>query len=86
MAAQGSMADKWDREIPVPAHVIGYVDPAVHKKLPAGTTVQGISPSGASFWARTAKIDATDADGADTPFFIKVDRSLDQMRTREIPC
>ncbi|KLU90917.1 hypothetical protein MAPG_09442 [Magnaporthiopsis poae ATCC 64411] len=74
MAAQGSMADKWDREIPVPAHVIGYVDPGVRKKLPVGTTVHSISPSGKSFWARTAKIEATGADGTDTPFFIKVNQ------------
>lgn len=40
--------------------------------LPAGTEFHGISPSGASYWARTAKIDATDESGKETPFFIKV--------------
>jgi hypothetical protein len=41
-------------------------------ELPPGTQIQGITPSGASYWARTAKIDATDQEGNPTPFFIKV--------------
>jgi len=45
--------------------------------LPAGTTFHGISPSGASYWARTAKIDATNEAGEETPFFIKVLLSAD---------
>ncbi|KAI1332862.1 Fructosamine/Ketosamine-3-kinase [Xylariaceae sp. FL0255] len=62
----------WGKEIPVPAHLISYVDEGIVKKLPLGTSVLGISPSGASYWARTAKIDAADADGNPTPFFVKV--------------
>lgn len=41
-------------------------------ELPPGTQVHGISQSGSSYWARTAKIDATDAAGNPTPFFMKV--------------
>ncbi|KAK4154987.1 Fructosamine/Ketosamine-3-kinase [Chaetomidium leptoderma] len=68
------MTDKsvWDREIPVPKHLIEYVDRGVREKLPLGTEVHGISGSGSSYWARTAKIDATDAAGNSTPFFMKV--------------
>lgn len=43
--------------------------------LPPGTQVHGISQSGLSYWARTAKIDATDEAGQDSPFFIKVHQS-----------
>lgn len=63
---------QYDKEIPVPEHVISYVDPAVKKMLPPGTNFHGIYASGASFWARTAKIDATNEEGEDTPYFIKV--------------
>ncbi|KAK3899686.1 hypothetical protein C8A05DRAFT_17911 [Staphylotrichum tortipilum] len=68
------MGDKsvWDKEIPVPRELIEYIDPGVREKLPPGTQVHGISPSGSSYWARTAKIEATDAAGNPTPFFIKV--------------
>lgn len=38
--------------------------------LPAGTEVRGICPSGESFWARTATIDASDDDG-ETRHFLK---------------
>lgn len=105
------MTDKsvWDKEVPVPARLIEYVDrgvlaseccylPTYHmsrafhpiqqelrstdtstyllltrpSELPPGTQIRGITPSGASYWARTAKIDATDQHGNPTPFFIKV--------------
>ena len=42
------------------------------QELPPGTTPTDIAPSGASYWARTAKISATNADGNKTAFFIKV--------------
>jgi hypothetical protein len=41
-------------------------------ELPPGTNVISISPSGASYWARTAKIEATDANGDESSFFVKV--------------
>ncbi len=41
------------------------------QELPPGTTPTDITPSGASYWARTAKISATDADGEEAEFFIK---------------
>ncbi|KAI1266435.1 Fructosamine kinase-domain-containing protein [Xylariaceae sp. FL1019] len=64
----------WGKEIPVPAHLITYVDDEVvsSQEMPPGTKVLSISPSGASYWARTAKIEAVDAEGNETPFFIKV--------------
>jgi hypothetical protein len=62
----------WKGEIPVPKRLIEYIDEAVKEALPPGTQFHGISPSGVSYWARTAKIDATDADGNKTPFFMKV--------------
>ncbi|KAK3382236.1 Fructosamine kinase-domain-containing protein [Lasiosphaeria ovina] len=67
-------ADKtvWDRELSVPSRLIEYVDQGVRAKLPPGTQVRGIAPSGNSYWARTAKIDAVDAAGNATPFFLKV--------------
>ncbi|POS75160.1 hypothetical protein DHEL01_v206446 [Diaporthe helianthi] len=62
----------WKGEIPVPKHLIDYIDEAVRDALPPGTQFHGISPSGVSYWARTAKIDATDVDGNKTPLFIKI--------------
>lgn len=62
----------WKEEIPVPAHLIQYIDDGVKKALPVGTQFQAIFPSGASYWARTAKIEAIDEGGNETPFFIKV--------------
>ncbi|KAK4032546.1 hypothetical protein C8A01DRAFT_20379 [Parachaetomium inaequale] len=68
------MTDKevWDKEIPIPERLIKYVDQGVRDKLPPGTQVHGITQSGASYWARTAKIEAADAVGNPTPFFMKV--------------
>ncbi|KAK6860529.1 hypothetical protein PG995_004165 [Apiospora arundinis] len=62
------MGDKsvWDQEIAVPAAVIEYIDKGVKDKLPEGTQCHGITPSGASYWARTAKIDATNEHGENT--------------------
>lgn len=40
--------------------------------LPANTQILGISPSGESYWARTAKIDAWDAGGKHVTYFLKV--------------
>jgi hypothetical protein len=62
----------WKGDIPVPKHLIEYVDEAVMDALPPGTQCHCISPSGVSYWARTAKIDGTDADGNKTAFFLKV--------------
>ncbi|KAK1829369.1 protein-ribulosamine 3-kinase, chloroplastic [Podospora conica] len=55
--------------------LIQYVDEGVREVLPGGTQVHGISPSGFSPWAKTAKIDATNQAGEETPFFIKVHKS-----------
>ncbi|KAK0118305.1 hypothetical protein ONS95_012599 [Cadophora gregata] len=49
----------WDEEVPVPLSTISYVDGGILKKLPPGTTTGLITPSGASYWARTAHIEAT---------------------------
>ncbi|KAI0016136.1 Fructosamine kinase-domain-containing protein [Xylariomycetidae sp. FL0641] len=62
----------WNQEIAVPANVISYVDDAVKAKLPEGSQVLAIEPSGSSYWARTARIDTVNADGEDASYFIKV--------------
>jgi hypothetical protein len=46
-------------------------------ELPEGTKIVGISPSGASYWARTAKIKATNAAGDEDNYFVKVSLPLD---------
>lgn len=65
-------ADVWDKEIPVPESTISYVDDGILKKLPEGTQPVGILPSGASYWARTAKIEALNAQGEPDDYFLKV--------------
>ncbi|RYP02988.1 hypothetical protein DL765_010637 [Monosporascus sp. GIB2] len=62
----------WNQEIAVPENVISYVDEAVKAKLPAGSQVLSIEPSGSSYWARTAKIDTISPDGDNVSYFIKV--------------
>ncbi|RYP80817.1 hypothetical protein DL769_002287 [Monosporascus sp. CRB-8-3] len=62
----------WNQEIAVPENVISYVDEAVKAKLPAGSQVLSIEPSGSSYWARTAKIDTISPDGDNASYFIKV--------------
>ncbi|KAI0860147.1 Fructosamine kinase-domain-containing protein [Xylaria cubensis] len=62
----------WNQEIAVPSEVISYVDDAVKKKMPEGTQVLSIVPSGSSYWARTAKIETIGPDGSEVPYFIKV--------------
>jgi len=62
----------WDKEVPVPPSTISYVNDGIRKKLPPGTVIAGIAPSGASYWARTAKIEATNLDGEDADYFVKV--------------
>ncbi|XMA09023.1 hypothetical protein WAI453_001814 [Rhynchosporium graminicola] len=68
------MLDKsvWDQEVPVPLSAISFVDDGILKKLPPGTTITGISPSGASYWARTAKIEAKNSRGEEDSYFLKV--------------
>ncbi|GAW25474.1 putative fructosamine Ketosamine-3-kinase [Rosellinia necatrix] len=62
----------WNHEIPVSAEVISYVDDAVKRKMPDNTQIVSITPSGSSYWARTAKIETIDPDGNILSFFIKV--------------
>ncbi|RWA03683.1 hypothetical protein EKO27_g11422 [Xylaria grammica] len=61
----------WNQEIAVPAEVISYVDDAVKAKMPEGTQVLSIAPSGSSYWARTAKIATLDSEGNEVFYFIK---------------
>ncbi|KAJ8122161.1 hypothetical protein ONZ43_g1576 [Nemania bipapillata] len=68
----GTDTSIWNATIPVPAEVISYVDRAVKMKLPEGSQVQSIVPSGSSYWARTAKIETVDAEGKKMFYFIKV--------------
>ncbi|KAI0020974.1 Fructosamine kinase-domain-containing protein [Xylariomycetidae sp. FL0641] len=62
----------WNKEIPIPPEVISYVDEGILNKLPSGTQVLSISPSGASYWVRTAKIGTLDGDGEPKDYFVKV--------------
>ncbi|KAK8013387.1 hypothetical protein PG991_008980 [Apiospora marii] len=62
----------WDQEIPVPRSTISYVDKAIKKVLPIDLKVLKIFPSGASYWARTAKIEAVDSDWEEESYFVKV--------------
>jgi protein-ribulosamine 3-kinase len=43
-------------------------------ELPAGTQVTGITAHGASFWTRTARLDA-ESDGIPKEYFLKVEPS-----------
>ncbi|KAK8042976.1 hypothetical protein PG994_013459 [Apiospora phragmitis] len=64
--------DVWNQKIPVPENTISYVDEAIRKVLPSGLQIEGISASGESYWARTAKIKAIDSDGNEDSYFVKV--------------
>ncbi|KAK2788697.1 hypothetical protein FQN53_003206 [Emmonsiellopsis sp. PD_33] len=65
-------ASIWNQEIQVPEDVISSVDSQVLAKLPAGSTVIGISPYGASYWTRTARIQVTNAQDNEISYFLKV--------------
>ncbi|KAK8123812.1 hypothetical protein PG999_003730 [Apiospora kogelbergensis] len=60
----------WDQEISVPENTSLYVDSAITKVLPSGLQMKAISPSGASYWARTAKIEALDTRGSEDSYFV----------------
>ncbi|KAI0874912.1 Fructosamine kinase-domain-containing protein [Hypoxylon argillaceum] len=70
----------WDKEIPVPPETIAYVDDAVKAKMPEGTQVGRIIPSGSSYWARTAKIETKDQEGNEVLYFIKVHQGGDSKK------
>ncbi|KAK0661185.1 Fructosamine kinase-domain-containing protein [Cercophora samala] len=58
-------------EIDVPVEAIQKIDPAVVKKLPQGTEVKSVTAHGASFWTRTARLDAVSEDNKDVQYFLK---------------
>ncbi|KAK4182678.1 Fructosamine kinase-domain-containing protein [Podospora australis] len=62
----------WEQEPEVAEDYIRYLDESVEKALPEGTVFQEILPHGASFWTRTAKIEALDADEEPVAYFLKV--------------
>ncbi|KAK8052076.1 hypothetical protein PG993_003461 [Apiospora rasikravindrae] len=62
----------WNKPNPVPVEVIQYVDDAVKSMLPPDNKVISITPSGSSYWARTAKIETETPEGEEQSFFIKV--------------
>lgn len=41
-------------------------------ELPAENTIISITPSGSSYWARTAKIETETPEGEEASYFIKV--------------
>ncbi|KAL9581455.1 MAG: hypothetical protein Q9212_003890 [Teloschistes hypoglaucus] len=62
----------WDQPIDVPEKWIETVDEKVAARLPEGSHVTGIFPSGASYWTRTAEIQTVQTDGTLRSFFLKV--------------
>lgn len=56
----------------VPVRLIEFIDDNVRDILPKGTQFHGTSPSGASYWARAARIEATDENGEEASFYLKV--------------
>ncbi|KAL8741615.1 MAG: hypothetical protein Q9190_005797 [Brigantiaea leucoxantha] len=65
----------WDKPVDVPEQWIQHVDDNVASKLPQGSHIKGIFPSGASYWTRTAEIQTEQADGTPMSFFLKVTRN-----------
>ncbi|KAI9785904.1 MAG: hypothetical protein M1839_008170 [Geoglossum umbratile] len=57
-------------EVDVPVEAIQVIDPNVVASLPSGTRIASITPHGASFWTRTARLDA-ELDGEPRVFFLK---------------
>ena len=62
----------WDKPPDVDEKWIGYLDDSVTSKLPQGTQFKSISPYGASYWTRTARIATEQDDGRSLSFFLKV--------------
>ncbi|CAN8096521.1 unnamed protein product [Discula destructiva] len=60
----------YEGEIEVPVEAIQTIDPNVVQNLPPGTVVTGITSHGASFWTRTARLDAITA-GKKVQYFLK---------------
>ncbi|PMD60750.1 uncharacterized protein K444DRAFT_560745 [Hyaloscypha bicolor E] len=54
----GNEHTEYSGEIDVPVEAIRIVDPSVLAKLPQGTIITSVAAHGASFWTRTAKLDA----------------------------
>ncbi|KAL8907432.1 MAG: hypothetical protein Q9207_001402 [Kuettlingeria erythrocarpa] len=72
---------EYEGEVDVPAAAIQIKDPAVIAKLPPGAQVTRIDPHGASFWTRTARLDA-EQDGELKEYFLKTsygDRGKEMM-------
>ncbi|OTA95658.1 hypothetical protein M434DRAFT_9512 [Hypoxylon sp. CO27-5] len=64
------MGDQYTTEPEVPVEAIRVVDPEVVAKLPPGTRVLNIAAHGASFWTRTARLDA-EQEGIGKAYFLK---------------
>ncbi|KAJ5674160.1 hypothetical protein N7462_009599 [Penicillium macrosclerotiorum] len=54
----GNEHTEYTGEADVPVEAIQIIDPEVVKKLPPNTTVHSVTPHGASFWTRTARLSA----------------------------
>ncbi|KAJ4386034.1 hypothetical protein N0V93_008926 [Gnomoniopsis smithogilvyi] len=66
----GNEHKDYEGEIEVPVEAIQIVDSNVIQKLPPGTEVTGITSHGASFWTRTARLDAV-TEGSKCQYFLK---------------
>ncbi|KAF8847884.1 hypothetical protein BDZ45DRAFT_778411 [Acephala macrosclerotiorum] len=72
----------WDSETAVPESVILCIDCGILKRLPAGTAVFGIFPTGESYWARTARLDAINRNGK-IQYFMKAKLTGPQVHQGE---
>lgn len=52
--------------------------------LPPGTKALGITPTGASYWARLGRIEAVDENGEESLFFIKVTETSTDIHDSEM--
>ncbi|KAK8034307.1 hypothetical protein PG993_009302 [Apiospora rasikravindrae] len=62
----------WKEEPEVPDQYIRYIDINVQDRMPGGVIAHKIVPHGASFWKRTARIEAFGEEGYRHRFFLKV--------------
>ncbi|KAI1081000.1 Fructosamine kinase-domain-containing protein [Whalleya microplaca] len=74
-------------EVNVPIEAIQVIDPEVISKLPPETKVLNITTHGASFWTRTARLDA-ECEGDPVQYFLKTSSGDHgrQMMSSELHC
>ncbi|KAJ4347801.1 uncharacterized protein N0V89_009171 [Didymosphaeria variabile] len=66
----GNEHTEYSGDIDVPVNAIQIINPQVVSKLPDGIIIKNIAAHGASFWTRTARLDA-ELDGEKKQYFLK---------------